>query len=263
VHGGFVYMTPMRPRHYRVYSQVGQCFWCCVGTGMENHGKYGRFVYAHTDDALYVNLYVSATVNWREKHVGLEQKTGLPEDAGSMMRLFLDEPQQFALKLRWPAWVKQGEFEVRVNGEPQEVEGEPSSYVALDRLWKNGDLIEVKLPMRVHLEQLPDGSDYAAIFYGPVVLAAVIPTEEPKTFVADDGRFAHIPRGKELPLDEAPRLVGELDEIAPRVYHVGDDPITFSVADVIEPAEFQSLELVPFYRVHDTRYMIYWRLGDR
>src|SRR5690606_29828692 len=52
-HGGFVYFTPMRPRDYRVYSQAGQCFWCCVGTGMENHGKYGRFIYAHEDLTLF------------------------------------------------------------------------------------------------------------------------------------------------------------------------------------------------------------------
>ena len=40
VHGGFTYFTPIRPRHYRVYWPPSQCVWCCVGTGMENHGKY-------------------------------------------------------------------------------------------------------------------------------------------------------------------------------------------------------------------------------
>ncbi len=38
-HGGFVYFTPIRPRHYRVYSQPSQTFWCCVGSGLENHTK--------------------------------------------------------------------------------------------------------------------------------------------------------------------------------------------------------------------------------
>ena len=39
VNGGYVYFTPARPRHYRVYSTPNQAMWCCVGTGMENHSK--------------------------------------------------------------------------------------------------------------------------------------------------------------------------------------------------------------------------------
>ena len=60
-HGGYVYFTPARPRHYRNYSAPNEAMWCCVGTGMEDHGKYGQFVWTHDkgvkaeDDALYVN----------------------------------------------------------------------------------------------------------------------------------------------------------------------------------------------------------------
>ena len=63
-HGGFVYFTPARPRHYRNYSAPNEAMWCCVGTGMENHGKYGQFIYTHVGDALYVNLFVSSELNW-------------------------------------------------------------------------------------------------------------------------------------------------------------------------------------------------------
>ena len=41
--------------------------WCCVGTGMENHSKYGQFIYTHVDDALYVNLFVASELNWKDK----------------------------------------------------------------------------------------------------------------------------------------------------------------------------------------------------
>ena len=41
IQGGFVYFTPMRSGHYRVYSQPQTSFWCCVGSGMENHARYG------------------------------------------------------------------------------------------------------------------------------------------------------------------------------------------------------------------------------
>ena len=52
--GGFVYFTPMRPGHYRVYSQPETSMWCCVGSGLETHTKYGEFIYAHAKDTLYV-----------------------------------------------------------------------------------------------------------------------------------------------------------------------------------------------------------------
>ncbi len=50
--GGFVYFTPMRPNHYRVYSQVDKAMWCCVGSGLESQAKYGAFIYAQTIDAV-------------------------------------------------------------------------------------------------------------------------------------------------------------------------------------------------------------------
>ena len=80
VHGGFVYFTPIRPRHYRVYSQPSQCFWCCVGTGMENHGKYGQFIYAHAGDELYVNLFIASALRWPERGLELQQETSFPDE---------------------------------------------------------------------------------------------------------------------------------------------------------------------------------------
>jgi len=57
--GGLVYFTPMRPQHYRVYSQAQQAMWCCVGSGIENHFKYGEFIYAREGETLYVNLLIT------------------------------------------------------------------------------------------------------------------------------------------------------------------------------------------------------------
>ena len=68
---GFVYFTPIRPEHYRVYSTPQQCFWCCVGTGMENHAKYGDTIYFHDDRSLYVNLFIPSELDWAEKDDGV------------------------------------------------------------------------------------------------------------------------------------------------------------------------------------------------
>ena len=64
VQGGFVYFTPMRAGHYRVYSQPQTSFWCCVGSGMENHARYGEMIYGHKDNNLYVNLFIPSTLRW-------------------------------------------------------------------------------------------------------------------------------------------------------------------------------------------------------
>ena len=74
-HGGYVYFTSARPAHYRVYSQVNSAMWCCVGTGMENHGE---MIYTHGGDALYVNLFVASELSWEEKGMKVTQHTNFP-----------------------------------------------------------------------------------------------------------------------------------------------------------------------------------------
>ena len=86
-HGGYVYFTPARPRHYRNYSAPNEAMWCCVGTGMENHGKYGQFIYTKVNDALYVNLFVSSELNWREKGMTLRQETQFPYGESSRITI--------------------------------------------------------------------------------------------------------------------------------------------------------------------------------
>ena len=106
-HGGYVYFTGVRPRHYRVYSAAGEAMWCCVGTGMENHGKYGQFIYTHDDNSLYVNLFVASELDWKERRMVLRQETAFPY--GETSRIVVAKGKgQFALKVRKPSWVADG-----------------------------------------------------------------------------------------------------------------------------------------------------------
>jgi DUF1680 family protein len=168
--GGFVYFTPMRPNHYRVYSQVDKGMWCCVGSGIESHAKYGEFIYAYEGDALYVNLFIPSTLNWREKNVQLTQSTRFP-DADST-RITIHSARQFALKIRYPQWVAAGRMQVRVNGKAVKVAAVPGGYASIERHWRKGDTVDVVLPMTTRLEQMPDKSNYYAVLHGPIVLAA-------------------------------------------------------------------------------------------
>ncbi len=258
-HGGFVYFTPIRPRHYRVYSQPEQCFWCCVGTGLENHGKYGAFIYAQGGAELFVNLFIAAELDWRERGVRVRQETRFPEEAATRLTISTAQPQRFALQVRHPGWVAPGAFVVRINGERQALVSSPATYVRLEREWRDGDRVEVELPMRTTTERLPDGSDFVAVLHGPLVLAAKTGTENLVGLVADDARMGHAAHGPLEPLDGAPMLVGDPEGLAEAIRPVAGKPLTFTAAELIRPERFRGLELVPFYRVHDARYMLYWR----
>ncbi|HEU0306819.1 MAG TPA: beta-L-arabinofuranosidase domain-containing protein, partial [Lysobacter sp.] len=257
-HGGLVYFTPIRPRHYRVYSQPQECFWCCVGTGIENHGRHGSFAYAHDAHSLTVNLYMASQVQWRERGLVLRQDTRFPDEESSRLSLQLRKPQRFRLRLRHPHWL-QGPFDVRVNGKPWPLQSTPSTYASIEREWADGDVVEIDLPMHTRAEGLPDGSDYVALMHGPIVLAARTGTEDLDGLIANDGRGSHVAPGPLLPLDRAPILVGDRDALVAQVRPVPGRPLTFDAGGLIRPAAFESLRLEPLFRVHDARYVVYWR----
>jgi hypothetical protein len=260
---GYVYFTSIRPDHYRVYSVPEQCFWCCVGTGMENPGRYGEFIYAQTKDGLYVNLFIPSELSVSDQGIVLKQETKFPDEAKTHLSLQLDKPATFTLNIRHPAWVDAGDFAVKVNGQPVDVESNPSSYAAIRREWKNGDTVDVELPMHTRVERLPDGSDWLAILYGPIVLAKPDGTENMDGLFADSGRMAHVAHGLMVPFDKVPALLTTEEEL---LSHVVPDPSTgplhFRLMDVSEPAVPEGLPLVPFFRLHEHRYQMYWELTN-
>ncbi|RRB14258.1 glycoside hydrolase family 127 protein [Larkinella knui] len=244
--GGFVYFTPIRPNHYRVYSQPETSMWCCVGSGLENHTKYGELIYSHSASDLFVNLFIPSTVDWTAKKIRLTQRTEFPYQNGSELVVETAKPQDFSLQIRYPKWAEN--LDVRVNGKVQPVDGKPSGYVAIRRTWKSGDIVTVRFKTATRLEYLPDGSNWAAFVNGPIVLAAKTSTEDLKGLFADDSRMGHETKGRLYPITSAYALVG--------------DPATYLTR--LKPAEnlrfsLDSLTLQPFYEVHDARYQMYFQ----
>ncbi|GAB3659375.1 glycoside hydrolase family 127 protein [Echinicola sediminis] len=257
--GGFVYFTPMRPGHYRVYSQPHEGFWCCVGSGLENHAKYGEFIYANSNDALYINLFIPSVLNWKEKGLVLQQETDFPQEEKSTFTFKLKKAKKFAVKLRYPSWVAEGALEVKVNGKPIAVDAKPSSYQTIARKWKDGDRLTVSLPMDVKWEPLPDGSNWGAFVYGPIVLASEGGQENMPGLFADDSRMGHVASGKMVPLSEVPMLV--TDEKAPETMLSREEkPLRFSLAASTSSDKKKGFELKPFYEIHEARYQMYWPL---
>lgn len=254
--GGFVYFTPMRPGHYRVYSQPETSMWCCVGSGLENHTKYGEFIYAHAKDTLYVNLFIPSRLTWKEKKITLVQETRFPDEEQIRFRVEKSKKKAFSLKLRYPSWAKGAS--VSVNGKVQETNAQPGEYLTIHRKWKAGDEITLNMPMQVALEQIPDRENFYAFMYGPIVLASPTGTENMDGLYADDSRGGHIAHGKQISMQEIPMLVGSAASLPQSLRKINDDLVAFTYTGSVYPAQKEALKLIPFFRLHDSRYAVYF-----
>jgi uncharacterized protein len=256
--GGFVYFTPMRPNHYRVYSQVDKAMWCCVGSGIEGQARTGTFIYAHDADDLYVNLFIPSTLYWAEKNLQLTQDTRFPDESSS--RITINDDADFTLKIRYPEWVAPGKLAIRINGRAVRTAAHPGEYVRIARAWRKGDRIDIRLPMTTRLEQMPDHSHYYAVLHGPIVLAAKTApfADERLNFLAGDARMDHVPSGQVCPLEAAPMFISDTRDFVRKFKPVKGQPLTFVAPGLIRGKDAGNLHLIPFFRLHDSRYMIYW-----
>lgn len=257
-HGGLVYFTSMRPGHYRMYSQPEEAMWCCVGSGIENHFKYGELIYGHRNDELFVNLFIPSRLNWAGRGITLVQNTDFPDS--DVTRFTIEQGGgDFSLKLRYPIWVKPGLLQVSVNGKQQEIEAAPGGYVTIERSWQQGDEVTLRLPMHSRLEQLPDQTEYYAVLHGPIVLAAKTPVfeDEQLSFLSDDSRMGHIAEGPVCPPEATPLMVGEPEEFLKNMTPVAGKSLTFVAPGQLDAPQ-PPVELIPFFRLHDARYTLYW-----
>jgi DUF1680 family protein len=246
----------MQSGQWKVHFVPHEGFFCCCGSGLENFSKLGDGFYFHNEQSLWVNLFFASEVNWREKGVTLRQETRFPDEAGTRLTIQAKSPARFTLNVRIPYWADAAS--VTINGKPFQPRQKlvPSSYAKIDRTWKNGDRVEVKLPMRLHLQTIPDDPTLAAIMYGPVVLAGELGTEnlDAKRIYSDDkvlhGGFSAI---------AVPELFGDrnaLDKWIQPVSERKDAALTFRTVGAGHP---QDVTLSPFYRLFDQRYCVYWR----
>lgn len=263
-HGGYVYFTSARPRHYRNYSAPNEAMWCCVGTGMEDHGKYGQFVWTHDkgvkaeDDALYVNLFVASELNWKDRKMVIRQQTAFPYAESSVVEVAKGKGT-FILKVRKPSWCEN--FTVKGVGFDAD-SYEENGFVCMKRKWKKGDQVKISMPMHAYIKPMINVPQYVAIMYGPILLGMKTGTEDMRGLIADDSRFGQYAGGKKLALDEAPILLPKhLDDIAKNLKPVPGKPLHFKLATRMENAI--DGELQPFFEIHDSRYMMYWlALGE-
>ena len=259
-HGGYVYFTSARPGHYRVYSQPNSAMWCCVGTGMENHGKYAQFIYTHSGDSLNVNLFIPSRLEWKEKGISLTQNTSFPDsDTVSItVNTAKGKAKKFNLRLRHPAWT--ADMKVSVNGKDVKYDCNGAGYIAINRKWNDGDVVKLTMPMSVRIEEMPNVPEYVSIVSGPIVLGAKYSEKDLTGLVGDDSRWAHIAGGPLVSVFDTPLLIGSRDDIESKLQGmapVKGKSMSFTVPGLFD-GKYSGLVLEPFYRLHDCRYIMYW-----
>ena len=261
--GGYVYFTTLRPQGYRIYSEPNKGMWCCVGTGMENHSKYGHFIYTHDGKkTLYVNLFTPSKLV--SKNFVVTQETQFPYS--NTVTLTIGKSGRYTLALRHPAWTGSG-FAVAVNGAPIGITAKTgeASYVNIDRKWKKGDKVTITLPMELRYEECPNYSDYIAFKYGPILLGANTTngSEQLRNVYGGEGRMDHSPgaMGSQKNLMSAPLILGTRSDVLGRIKTLDSSKLKFTI-DVSRPGidtyKWTTLTLQPFYQIHHDRYMCYW-----
>ena len=236
--GAVCYYVSLEQGGHKNYMSLFDSFTCCVGTGMENHVKYSANIYSHDADSLWVNLFVASVLSWQDKGLTVKQETQFPHVGATKLTITATKPTKMTLLVRYPGWVAAGAFRVSVNGKAQKIDAKPSSYVALDRIWKRGDIVRIEMLMKLREEAMPDNDKRVALLYGPIVLAAKLGSQDAAMPVVP----VFVENNK--PLEEWIKLVA-------------GQPLTFQSVGAGRP---QEVSLVPFYRAHDERYSVYFDL---
>jgi DUF1680 family protein len=257
-HGGYVYFTATHPRHYRVYSNPNECMWCCVGTGMENHTKYGQFIYTHHSDSLFVNLFIASQVNWSARGVTIRQETAFPDSERTKLTITATAPTAFKLFIRHPSWSLVGEMKVIVGPDTFGLLSQRSSYVEVNRTWNSGDVVTVLLPMHFTFEPLNNVPTWIALMRGPIVLGTKTGVSDMPGLISDTGRWGHSPSGGLLDPNTAPKLTINRGTFESSFVPVAGSPFTYKAPGLMTNAADTALVLQPFFRIHDARYMMYW-----
>lgn len=241
------YFQPMLSGSYKVYSTPWNSFWCCVGSGFENHAKYAEAVYYHNGDELFVNLFIPTVLSWKDKGISITQRTDFPKSETTS--LTVSGNGKFTMKLRYPSW--SGKAVVKVNGK-KVATGKAGSYITIARNWKDGDKVEATFPMSVHAETAHGDASRVALLYGPVVLAGELGTEgmqspapfsDPKKYNDYYTYNYNIPDG--LPTS----LAIDLKNPARSLQKTGE-PLVFKTAG--------GVTVSPLYDLHRQRYVVYW-----
>ncbi|MGC2636590.1 MAG: glycoside hydrolase family 127 protein [Acidobacteriaceae bacterium] len=266
--GMLMYYVSLAPGMYKTFGTPFDAFWCCTGTGSEEYSKLNDSIYFHDDNAVFVNLFIPSTLDWKERGLKLRQTTKFPYDERITLTIDSAPSATTALAIRVPYWATEG-FAVSINGEQEQVTATPSSYAPVEHAWKNGDVVTVDVPLPLHIDTTPDDKTVQAAMYGPLVLAALLGTDGLTTSMIYGGSG---PRGYDdgypMPeIDTRPHMHRDASGNLVQVASVGKDGIWFEPAEASPQYALRfhtkgrgmTHSLVPLNQILDERYSVYLR----
>ena len=257
--GMMMYFVTLGSGYWKYFNTPRDSFWCCTGTGLENHGKYADTIYFHNDTTLWVNLFIASELNWKDQGVTVRQDTTFPDAPATKLTIETGRPTEFELRLRVPAWATQG-VSLKIDGQPQAVTAQPGSFLSIRRTWSEKTVIEMTMPMKLWLCPMPDDSTLAAVMYGPLVLAGQLgAVDVPQELTYTTDNWFECPEGHMV---EAPVIVTAQRDPATWIEPVRTVPgskLTFRTKGVGRPHD---VTLVPYHESFGQHYAVYWRITD-
>lgn len=242
------YYLSIVPAAWRTFNTEDDSFWCCTGTGVEEFSKLNNSIYFHDNDGLYVNLFVPSELNWKDKGIKIRQETQFPESSQITFVVNTATPREVPLHIRIPSWTGPN-ASIKINDQRIPVTPDPGSYLTVSRSWNDGDRLELNLPMYLHVEAMPDEPTTQALLYGPLVLAGKL---------GSDGLNQQMIVGPMGPdMKDHPMVVPQF-----RASGSGPDawikPVSGESLTFRTTGQQADVTLVPFNRVPEERYSIYW-----
>jgi DUF1680 family protein len=228
--GMMYYFASLKPGHFKNYNTPMNSFWCCTGTGVENHAKYTDTIYFHDDNTLFVNLFIASDLTWPEKGLVVRQETKFPDQNTSRLTFTCAKPVKVTVKVR-----------------------HAGAYVDYDREWKNGDTLDIEIPMPLRIEPLPGEPKIVALFAGPIALAGELGKQGmEKVNLLTKGQLDLA----NVPTPDVPVLLGDPADVLKHIEPVAGQPLTFRTKGIGRPGD---VTLSPYFRLHHQRFTVYWK----
>jgi len=244
--GSSMYYVSMAPGYYKTWDTPENSFWCCTGTGLENFGRIADYIYGVKDDRLYVNQFVSSSLNYEEHGFTLVQNTSLPDGNNVNIEVEAGSSTPLKLAVRIPSWSGDN-YEATINGEEISPKPAPGSYMLIDRVWQDGDVLDITFTPQSWYSLLPVTNEYVAFGYGPLVLTAKFEEAE----VGEDMRHQYGPYDGE-PID-VPEIRFNTENFEDYIEVVDLENRHFTVTS----KEGNKIDLVPFYDIHKEYFSVY------
>jgi DUF1680 family protein len=253
VSGGVTYYMSLMPGGFKSYSDGFNLggVWCCVGTGMENHAKYGSAVYFHNEKGLLTSLYIPSSLNWQQKGLSIKMNTDFPDKDLVDFTIIRNASFKGDLLFRVPSWAKSIQVEIngRLQNKPENAKA--GGVLRMKGSWKAGDHISIRFRQTFEIHYSHNDSNMVYFTKGPIVYAAEL--DKDKMPGSDLVKTALQYQDWVTPQNDVPVLKALKGTLSAWLRPSPSRPGAYEIRNggrVIA-------SLYPFYKIHHQRYSVY------